>query len=330
MSSSNSCHSLTWEEKDAVFYTRTAAASVSFAACLLAFSVLCVYVCCLRVWKTFVHRLKLYLTAVALVLSVLYLLQVLPMKLGDPGREPGVWREGRWGDGVCEVIGFALTYTDWVMLLLICWLVVYLLRLARCIEKPVTAHHQMLFEVAGVSVTFALPLLFVWAPFVTNSYGVGSNMMWCGIVIERDSNCNSSSTRQGFEYLLGLWYIPTAVVTLLCTVGVIIVISLFWKYYKKRGLTRQMTSAIVKGIPPTTYLVLYNTINFVDIASLIYHSSTKGNWSRSVDYRLWLTHAVTGPGRALIVPFAFVLSQAFIRCCFKGTREAPNSYHRLQ
>ena len=273
------------------------------------------------------HRLKLYLTGVALVLSVLYLLQVLPMKSGSPDRENGIWSDGRWGNSACKLISFSLMYTDWVMLLLICWLILYLFRLAQCIGKPLTlfhVHHQVLFEAAVIAFTFTLPLLFVWAPFVTDLYGVGS-MMWCGIVIER----NCGDTRQGLGILIGIWYLPAAVIALLCTVGVIIVISLFWKYYKRQGLTRQMSNAIMKGVPPVTYLVLYNTINCIDISSLIYHNSSRGSWKRNTDYHLWITHAITGPGRALIIPFAFVLSQALIRCCLAESRRKRDTYNRL-
>lgn len=321
------CHNFTSGERDTIFYARVTTTALSFAACLAALALLCLLVCCLRVWKTFVHRLKLYLSAVALVLSVLYLLQVLPMKLGSPG----LWSSGKLA-GVCKLIGFSIMYVDWVMLLFICWLVLYLLSLAHCIERPLVLYrmsHQILFEVSVIALTFILPLLLVWIPFVTDSYGVGE-LLWCGVVIERPGSCNhTENARTGLGTLIGIWYLPTAVVALFCTVGVIVIVSFFWRYYKKKGLTHQMTTAIVKGIPPAVYLVLYNTINCIDISSLIYHASNRGNWKQSTDYHLATAHAITGPSRALIVPFAFVLSQTLIQCCSVKLRK-NHSYTSLQ
>lgn len=322
------CHNFTRQEVNTIFYARVATTAISFAACLAALVLLCILVCCLRIWKTFVHRLKLYLSAVALVLSVLYLLQVLPMKLGSPG----LWSSGKLA-GLCKLIGFSIMYVDWVMLLFICWLVLYLLSLARCIERPLVLYrssHQILFEVSVIALTFIFPLLFVWIPFVTDSYGAGESQ-WCGVVIIRLGSCNNTeNVRRGLGTLIGIWYLPTAVVTLFCTVGVVVVVSFFWRHYKKKGLTHQMITAIIKGILPAVYLLLYISINCIDISSLIYHATNRGNWKQRTDYHLATTHAVTGPSRALIVPFAFVLSQTLIQCCSVKLRKKHSSYTSLQ
>ena len=57
-------------QMDSIFYTRVGA---TFVACLASLVVICYFVCLRRTWNTFVHRLKLQLTAVALVVSILYL-----------------------------------------------------------------------------------------------------------------------------------------------------------------------------------------------------------------------------------------------------------------
>ena len=89
-----------------------------------------------------------------------------------------------------------------------------------------------------------------------------------------------------------------------------------------------MTSSLVKGIPPAMYLVIYNVINAVNITSLVFHAAQdRGNRDISTDYRLWLVHAVTGPCRALAVPFAFVLGHFLIYCCF---RQRSDSYTRIK
>lgn len=326
--SNSSCPLLSEQEVKVIIYTKIAAASLSFVACLLTFILMCVLVCFMKVWKTFIHRLKLYLTAVALFLSIMYILQVLPVttKEGDDGTET-VTRNLDWSRA-CEAIAFLLQYTQWVMLLIICWMILFLLWLAYYLVhtevKAVTFENNLCLEIGGIFFTLVFPLLFLWTPFVTNNYGLGGQ--WCGIVIKHSSGCEAKneSLLPGLGYQIGIWYGPAILVTFLCTIGVIIVIRHLWVYYKKNGRTEQMNNAIIKGIPPAAYLVLFNVINCINAASLIYHAYTK---DKTTDYHLWVTHAVTGPCRALAVPFAFVLSQIFIRCCLKTQRD---SYYIIQ
>ena len=306
---------------------------MSFVACLVALILMCVLICYLKVWKTLVHRLKVYLTAVALVLSVMYLLQVLPMKSQAVQNEVTV-RNDNW-NGACKGIAFLQQYVDWIMLLVLCWMVVYLLWLIQPLLRglgttfgSLSSQSKIHFEIAATIFTLAFPLLFMWTPFTTNDYGLAD--IWCGIIIRQHSDCSNrqESLSRGLGYLIGTWYGPSFIVALLCTVGVIVVVCCLWIYYKKKGRAEYMTSAILRGIPPAVYLVIYNVISCVDITSLLIHY-TASNITRggAVDYHLWLTHAVTGPSRALAVPFAFVLSHFLIRYCFRRKEE---SYQPLQ
>ena len=79
-SNETKCHTFSQRDVTTIFTIRVTVASISLTACLCALVVLTVMICCLRVWKTYVHRLKLYLVIVAIVLSVMYTLQVLPMR----------------------------------------------------------------------------------------------------------------------------------------------------------------------------------------------------------------------------------------------------------
>lgn len=327
-SNSSSCRSLSEQDVKVVINTKIATASLSFVACFVTFILICVLVCYMKVWKTFIHRLKLYLTAVALFLSIMYILQVLPVttKEGDNGTET-VTRSGDWSRA-CEAIAFLLQYTQWVMLLIICWMILFLLWLVYYLVqtevKAVTLENNLRLEIGGIFFTLIFPLLFLWTPFVTQNYGLGGQ--WCGIVIKHSNGCSekNESLLPGLGYQIGIWYGPAFVVAFLCTIGVIIVIHRLWLYYKENGRTEQMNNAIIKGIPPAAYLVLFNVINCINAASLVYHVLSN---DESTNYHLWITHAITGPCRALAIPFAFVLSHLFIRCCFKKKRD---SYYRIQ
>ena len=321
--SNDSCRNLPPGKAESVFYGRLGVCCVTFVACLVSLVVICVNVCWRRVWNTFVHRLKLQLTAVALVLSVLYILQILPIKLDSQSSEDEKW------DKACKSIAFLLTYGDWVLLLIILWLVVYLCRLAWKIGQPVTDqrvyYHQRLFELLGTAAAFTIPLLFVWIPFADGYYGEDQKR-WCAIVIVKGVTCSNSDI-DGIGYVMGIWYLPAILVTLAATVGIIIAITLFWRHYKRQGLAQDMRQAILKGIAPVTYLVLFNIVNIIDCTNLIYHNVTKqDNWDENVDYGLQLVHTLTGPVRAMAIPFGFIMTQFFTECCIPEKR---NTYNQL-
>ena len=334
MSTNNSsCHTFSEKELNTIFYTRIGVVTVTFLACLVTLILMCVLICYMKVWKTLVHRLKLYLSAVALVLSVMYLLQVLPIKSQEVQKEP-TGKTNNWNEA-CKGITFLLQYVEWIMLLMICWMIIYLLWLTQPLLygsgkafNIFSYKNKVYFEITAIFFTLAFPLLFLWTPFSTDNYGLEN--IWCGIILRKDSDCSneSGSLARGLAYLVGIWYGPSFIVVLLCAVGVIVVVCCLWIYYKKKGRTKYMTSAILRGIPPAVYLVIYNVITCIDITSLLIHY-TASNVTRggAVDYHLWLTHAVTGPSRALAVPFAFVLSHFLIHYCFRRKEE---SYQPLQ
>ena len=321
--SGSNCSRLSNEQLTAIFNTRVAVATVSLAACLITLILMCVMICYLKVWVTLIHRLKLYLTIAAVVVSILYLIQVMPMKATvDGGNAKQEW--GEW----CKFIAFILQYSDWILLLIICWMILFLL----CLTKPlffgmkstsnlISDRRKIHYEFAIVIFTLIFPLLFLWVPFLRNGYGLSEVM--CGNILSGGSDCGNSTGmfETSFYYLLGTWYIPAFIVALLCTVGVIVVAYSLWSYKKKRGYSNYISSAVIKGAPPIIYLILYNVINCVDTTSVIVNYGTSFQRGGSIDYNFWMTHAVTGPCRALAVPFAFVIGQVFIQWYSKKQRE---------
>ena len=326
------CRRLTSEQLETIFYTRVAACFVTFVACLVSLALICYFVCWRRTWNTFVHRLKLQLTAVALVVSVLYLIQVLPMKLDSSPGDRHIDASKEWSEG-CKVVIFLLQYGDWVLMLMILWLVIYLCRLAwksgqTHTDQSVT-YHQKFFEILGTVSAFVIPLLIVWMPFIGGFYGVDDHK-WCEFIVRVNCTTRTRSDLEGIGYVVGTWYIPAILVTLASTIGIITALVLVWKHYRRQGLTNQMTQAVLKAIAPITYLILFNLINVIDGTNLIYHStSDKESLNGSTDYQLWLVHAVTGPGRAMTIPFGFVLSLVVVECCSQMNQKKRDAYNRL-
>ena len=298
-------------EVNTIIYTKIGVATLSFVACLGTLLLMCWR----RVWNTLVDRLKLYLTVVALVLSFMYICQVLPVKSHTTGNGTATVARSEDWNRACKGFAFLLQYTNWVLLLMISWMIVFLLWCAHALGKShdfIKSKRRICLDVAAIVASLVFPLLFMWMPFATDNYGLAG--LWCAIIITKEDNCSEGTLFPGLGYDIGLWYGPAIGVALLCTVGLIIVIHQFWVYHKINGFTQEMTKTIVKGISPATYLIIYNVINCINTASVIHRNV---NSSNKVNYHLYVTQAVTGPSRALAVPVAFVLSHLILQCCYK-------------
>lgn len=322
---STECQTFSDEEVNTIFKFRVAVASFSAVACFLCLCVLSVMICCVRVWKTNVHRLKLYLMIVALIVSIMYLLQALPMTDGvleTPDDEP---QKQKWNT-ICRPIIFFLQYFDWMLLILISVVTIHLLLLVHSIHtlrKHNSFHFQyhLRREALMIIFTITVPLFIVWIPFINDHYGL--HVVWCGIVWRENGLCGSSDAKlkSGIGYELGTWYVPGLLLSFLNIAGLSVVAGYFWFYYRKRNYT-ETVSAIFQGLPSLIYLTVYDIISIIDFTSLLYHEK-HGTTRGQADYHLWLTHAVTGPCRALAIPIAFVLVAIFIRLCFKSKRYIP-------
>ena len=331
------CVQFTDHQVTVIVMTRKTVSGLAFLACSATLLLILVLAIRQKMLATFVGRMKLYITTVALVLSLTYLLQVLPVTTGavscfnctsennSSSQQTSVTRiktkSAEW-DSVCEAVAGLIQYVSWVMLLLIGWMVLLLLCYTKNLElsprthtHPVAAGSHKL-ELLGVTLTLLLPLLVTWLPYATDNYGLGSR--WCGITLGKrgcsEFSSKHSSPVAGPILLLVVWYAPSLLIALMGTIGLIIIVHRFRTYYKTHGSTGHTCSAIIKGIPPITYLVVYNIINVFNMTETTIYSSSEDD--STLRYRFSVAHAVTGPCRALAVPFAFVLSHVIIHRCF--------------
>lgn len=318
-----------------IFHTRVAVASLAFISCLVTLLLILGLACHRKILATFVGRMKLYITIVALVLSLVYMLQVLPVTATDELRNSTngtsvvkltriITQSSTW-DVVCDTIACLMQYVNWVMLLLIGWMILFLLYYTKNLQvtskTPLASasatSHSHRAEILGLVFTLTLPFLLTWIPYVTNNYGLDGR--WCGITVT--SNCGDTSSERfsysGLVLLLLVWYAPSIVVSLMSTIGLAIIIHRFRAYYEKHGYSGNTYSAIIKGIPPITYLMVYNIISVFNMIETAIFSTTD---NPDLRYHFSVAHAVTGPCRALAVPFAFVLSHLVIHRCFKKRR----------
>ena len=313
-SNSSACDTFSKGDLTTIMVTKISTSAISIVTC----GVTLILMCCLRMWKTFVHRLTLYLTVVAILLSVMYILQVLPTTSQGVMNQTLVVTAPRSDDWnkACKGIAFILQYIIWLMLLVICWIIMFLLYLTHHslvgrgrTQMIISCCSPRLLEATGIAFTLILPLTFLWVPFVTDNYGVGG--AWCGIAIKHNS-CSHEGIAVGLGIQIGIWYGPAFATALLCTVGVCIVIYRICRFYYKMKRHRQqiihLTDIILDGTPLIIYLVVFNVINIVNATNLINHAIS-ANINSKINMKLWIIHSFAGPGRALMVPFAFVLSQ---------------------
>lgn len=316
--SHSGCHTFSEKELRAITAGKTATAVISFVACLVTLILMCI----LRTWKKFFQRLTLYLTAVAVLLSLSFIFQVLPVKTNEREVEP---KNAEWGH-VCKAVAFILQYTLWVMLLVICWIITYLLWLTHYSlqgrtwrENAFGCYSQKRLEVAGIVLTLLFPLLFVWIPFVTDNYGVAG--AWCWISIPRNRCNETAKPLPGLGYQIGIWYGPSTVIVLLCTVGIAIVIyrMCLLTLNKKR---KDYYKVILNVSTLLVYLVFFNLVNCLKVSSRIYFALKSLTSYGHPNVPLWLASGITAPGQTLVIPFTFALSQVILHMirCYSNSR----------
>ena len=123
-----------------------------------------------KAYRKFVHRLTLYLIISAFCESLMFGVEVIPVTITHDLLSV---RTG-W-EGACAAIGFLAQYSVWCELLFICWITLYLFLLAVFKSNPFTRKH----EIAGVTLSVSVPLLFNWVPFLDDMYGRSG--AWCWI-----------------------------------------------------------------------------------------------------------------------------------------------------
>ena len=332
VSNTSACETFSKGDLTTIMVTKISTSAVSVVTCIVTL----ILMLCLKIWERFEHRLTIYLTTVAILLSLMYILQVIPVHVTSIiGLNHNITvtlpRSDGWNKA-CKGIAFVLQYTSWVMLLIICSIILFLIwsthqsllnrarRQIVCVccskvtERALALKKRTLckcfslslLEFTGIVLTLGFPLLFTWVPFVTDSYGVGG--AWCGIVIKRNS-CINESLEQGLGMQIGIWYGPALATALLCTVGMIMVTCRMCCIYCRRSSNQQQIIDIVTdGTPLIVYLVAFNVITFVNAANLINHAISDNSNSK-INMPLWIIHSFAEPGGTLMIPVAFALSQ---------------------
>ena len=285
---------------------------------------LCVCICAVillgwqKMYKTFTHRLVLYLLLYSMVEAVSYALRA------GGAIESFVYSESY--TPFCSFSGFFTLYLNFAQLLTQTVItfhigcVVVLVEL-RC-TRPLGLHYLSItsafesesstrnakryavyLELIYALSPAVLPLLFVWVPFITGDYGKAG--LWCWI---RRVNDNCELVISGVIQQYTLWYGPLLLLTLINTCVIITtIIIICWKAYqfKKSGETpTDYKNTLKQVLPILAYPVIFQILNWFALAHRIVNLI---NSTTPVLVPLLIAHTAVIPTHGLFSAAAFLV-----------------------
>ena len=315
----NFCLKWSAEELESWQITTLCISSAGVLACILA--IICILVS--KGYKKFVHRLTLYLIIVVKFIGVLSILRVVPVYYNGT---VVATREDL--EGLCTVAGFLDVVADWMELLIISWIVLYLVLVLvfKCSADAIRRKH----EICGLAVVLVLPFLFNWVPFLEDMYSLSGAECW--IKPSEKSFCKYDGV--GLTYMFVLSYCPVFIVCLVTFVlfGTMAIVMCKRAFQQEQGL--RQSSVHWQGIKEVLPLLLYPSIYFLlwmaVTATCIYDVLQKRN-GRNFQFSLILAHYVTFLVVTLLIVPLVVLLHSSVKCYRKKqdglyTPSATTSY----
>ncbi len=296
---SDSCYAFSAKQLQVIKAIKISLSSTAVLICLFAI----VVIIALRQYRTFVHRLLVYLMVIAFLIGITAGLKVTPVH--HNGRVVEV-RHGL--KPMCSAIGFAAQVFESQFLILCTWILVYLVSLVVFQYRANSKRH----EIAGLVISLGLPLTFDWVPFIDNMYGLAGP--WCWI---RVSNQDCQVTT-GVIYQFTLFYGPQGLLILASFVSFLVIAAISGKRslgHSRERLHSQHSSyqqALKESLPLLVYPIFYSIISGVLFVSR-YNYATSTAHGKPPNYPLWLAHTIADPLRILFIPLAYLLHPGTIR-----------------
>ena len=266
----------------AVAALRAGVGTFSALCCLAMILLITVY----RRYTVFTQRLVLNLAIAAFIHSLSY-----------PLTRVNYYSELQLIERYCYFGSFFNLFTSWVEVIALMCIVVHLF-VGGLLNRP-THKFEPIFWV----ITYTLPLLWTWIPFINRSYGLSG--AWCGIRV-LDTNCNSFTFGKILQFTL--WYIPLFLLLFITfVISIMVAIKVRRDTKSWVGLYDAKTKANQEKIKeimpllffPAIYLVL-NTFSFIDRL----YSSAEPN---DPEVGLTFLHTLTSPFRGAFVALVYVL-----------------------
>ena len=284
--------------------------SVGLLACVLA--IICILVS--KGCKKFVHRLTLYLIIAVLFHAFVSILEAVSVYYNGT---VVATREDL--ESVCAAAGFLSIVADWMELLVICWIVIYLVMV---LVFKYSAHDvKRKHEIYGLAVILVLPFLINWLPFVIdkNMYGLSGGECWIKPSVK--SYCDYDGV--GLTLMFVFSYVPAFLVCLITFVsfGTIAIVMCKRALQQEQGL--RQPSVHQQGLKEVLPLLLYPPIYFlfwmIVVATRIINVLQKVQFQFSVTLAHYVVFLLVA---LLMVPLVFLLHSSINFC-----RKKRNKLH---
>ncbi len=217
----------TSHQKKVIFISVGSTGLVSVSLCVVAIALLLWF----KLHKKFAYRLASYQVITSMLISCTVVMATVPII----GKRYFVF---------CQIIGFFLEYFLWTKLLFVLCLIYHIFCLA------VFSKNFKHLEPCYILVSFCVPLLFTWIPFVHRSYGLTES--WCWI---RDTECNGDRYMIGFIEQYVLWFGPLAVCIIASFIAIIVILVAIKKRYNQVIETEVSENNPLIENPVKTYML---------------------------------------------------------------------------
>ena len=234
------------------------AAGIGAASCVLAIFLIIAS----KVYRSYTHRINLYLTIAALCRTVVIGLQVLPIDINQPSNATVRVKSG-WGVP-CAAIGFLTEYLFQSESLIRIWICSYVFGFAFFRFQ----FNRTRCELTGLLIVLILPALTTWIPFIDNSYGLTGTNCW---VITK---CNGRHF-EGYLYLILIEDSLYSTLLIISSVMVAAVVISFCRGAFKQGSTLQEChrAAVKAIIPLLVYPIVEICVTVIKGVKNIYYTS---------------------------------------------------------
>lgn len=280
----------------AIFNIRVILGSITTLLCLLA----AVAVTCITLYfkeSTFSRRLVLYFMIASTVQALCQVLGVVPVEVTDGGIL-SIRNGSGWSD-MCAIVGYLDTVSSSVANLVIIWFMLYMLQQRyRQIQRKSKGHifstnkSRYVYEIVGVLLVIAIPILIGWIPFVKDMYGLSGP--WCWIKTVSEKGCHDSDVRKwSLGLMVAMFYVPLLCTLVLCAVVVF--------------------SRSAKG--SFFYPFVYCFFSVFLLVNRIYSYTHLNSNDRTAYYPLWIVHSVAEQCRSLIPSLAVLLLVGLALVC---------------
>ena len=271
---------------------------------VLASAVAIIFILVSKGYKKFVNRLTLYLIVAVQFFGVVSILQVVPVYHNGT---VVATREGL--EGLCAASGFLINVVDWMIMLIISWIVLYLVMVLvfKYSANAIRRKH----EICGLVVVLILPFLINWIPFLKNMYSLSGGQCWMKPSVTSD--CKYDNVGLAFIFLLV--YGPEILVSIITFVSFVTILIVMCRRALQQEQGLRQPSVHQQGIKEVLPLLLYPLIYFLLWMGLVVTRIYDAAQGRKFQYSLILIHYIISGVIILLLPTAVLLHSSIN--CFK-------------